>query len=185
MKFEIKELILTGLFAALMVVGAKLMIPTPFGVPLTFQLFFAVYAGLLLKPRAAILSQLVYIVIGLIGIPVFAYGGGFQYIVNPTFGYILGFMFAAGIISFLLKKSMKSNFISVFGIALLGYLVIYIFGNVYFYLVKNLYLVAPIGLIKVFVVMLPYMVKDLVLLVIAAYSATLIIPILRKAGYVK
>jgi len=185
MKFDIKEVILIGLFAALMVVGAKIMIPTPFGVPLTFQLFFAVYAGLLLRPRSAVLSQFIYLLIGLIGIPVFASGGGISYVVNPTFGYLIGFLLAAGLISFLMKKAKNTKFITLLGVVLLGYIATYLFGNIYLYLIKNLYLAAPISFVKVCIVMVPYMIKDLVLLIIAAYSATLILPILRKSGYIK
>lgn len=185
MKLNIKEIILVGLFAALMVVGAKLSIPTPFAVPLTFQLFFAVYAGLLLSTRSAFLSQLIYLIIGLIGVPVFAYGGGISYVVNPTFGYLVGFLLAAGIISFLIKKTKATSFVKILGISVLGYVATYLFGNVYLYLIKNLYLAAPITFVKVCVVMFPYMVKDLILIILAAYTATLIIPILRKTGYVK
>jgi biotin transport system substrate-specific component len=185
MKTNTKELILISLFAALMVVGAKLIIPTPFGVPLTFQLFFAVYAGLLLKPKSAVISQLIYLLIGLIGIPVFAYGGGLQYLLNPTFGYLVGFMLTAGTISFMLSKSKTSSFMVLLGITLIGYSITYVVGNVYFYLIKNLYLAAPIGLLNVFTLMIPYMIKDLVLIVLAAYTATLMLPILRKTGYVK
>lgn len=185
MKPTIKEIILIGLFGALMVVGAKLSIPTPFGVPLTFQLFFAVYAGLLLTVQSAVLSQLIYLVIGLIGIPVFAYGGGIGYVVNPTFGYLIGFLLGAGIISFLVKRLKATKFPMILGISVLGYAAIYLFGNLYLYLIKNLYLAAPITFGKVCVVMFPYMIKDLILVVIAAYTATLILPILRKAGYVK
>ena len=61
MKLTIRDMATIGLFTALMVVGAKLIIPTPFGVALTFQLFFAVFAGLLLGARNAFLSQLIYL----------------------------------------------------------------------------------------------------------------------------
>jgi len=184
MKPQLKEMILISIFAALMVVGAKLSIPTPFGVPLTFQLFFAIYAGLLLTARNALFSQLIYILLGLIGLPVFAYGGGLPYIFNPTFGYILGFALTAFVIGYLMNGMVEIKLTKVLIICLIGYVLTYIVGNVYFYLIKNLYLDAPISLLNIFTIMIPYMIKDLVLLVTAAYSATIVIPVLRKAGHI-
>jgi len=94
-------------------------------------------------------------------------------------------LLAAGLISFLMKKAKNTKFITLLGVVLLGYIATYLFGNIYLYLIKNLYLAAPISFVKVCIVMVPYMIKDLVLLIIAAYSATLILPILRKSGYIK
>lgn len=183
MKLQLKDMILIGIFAALMVVGAKFSIPTPFGIPLTFQLFFAVYAGLLLGAKNALFSQLIYILLGLIGIPVFTMGGGPQYIFNPTFGYLIGFAVTAFVIGYFMDGIKEVYFGKILMIAVAGYVLTYVIGNVYFYLIKNIYLDAPISLGKIFIVMLPYMAKDFVLLVLAAFTATLIIPILRKSGY--
>ena len=65
-----RALILTALFAALTAVGAFLRIPFPIA-PITLQVFFTAMAGVLLGPRYGALSQLVYVVLGLIGLPVF------------------------------------------------------------------------------------------------------------------
>lgn len=184
MKLQLREMIMIGIFAALMFIGAKISIPTPFGVPLTFQLFFCVYAGLLLGAKGGLLSQLVYILLGLIGVPVFSYGGGIQYIFNPTFGYIIGFALASFIIGLLVQR-IKISFIKVLGIAIIGYLAIYLFGNVYFYFIKDLYLNKPIELIEVFKIMFPFMIKDFVLLIIASYTSTIMIPVLRKSGVLR
>jgi biotin transport system substrate-specific component len=184
MKLQLREMIMIGIFAALMFIGAKISIPTPFGVPITFQLFFCVYAGLLLGSKGGLLSQLIYILLGLIGVPVFSYGGGIQYIFKPTFGYIIGFALAAFIIGLLVKR-IKISFIKVLGISIIGYLFIYLIGNLYFYFMKDLYWNKPMELIIVFKVMFPFMVKDFILLIIAAYTSTIMIPILRKSGALK
>ena len=76
------NLILIALFAALSVVGAFVKIPTPL-VPFTLQTLFCVYAGFLLGARRGFASQLLYLLIGLIGIPVFALGGGPSYVLQP------------------------------------------------------------------------------------------------------
>jgi biotin transport system substrate-specific component len=185
MKLQLREMILIGIFAALMVVGAMIKIPTPFGVPITFQLFFSVYAGLLLGAKAGFLSQLIYILLGLVGLPVFTLGGGIHYIFNPTFGYIIGFAVASLVIGLLVDRKTQINFIYLLGISSVGFLAIYLIGNVYLYFIKDLYLNKPASLIGIFKSMTPFMIKDFILLTIAAYTSTIIIPILRKSGTLK
>ena len=182
MKLQLREIIMIGIFAALMVVGAKISIPTPFGVPITFQLFFSIYAGLLLGAKAGFLSQVIYMLLGLIGLPVFTLGGGFSYIFNPTFGYIIGFAVAALIVGLMTQRAKKISFINILSIAAVGFLADFIIGNIYMYLIKDLYIKTPVALTSIFVSMFPYMVKDFILIAIAAYSSTIIIPILRKSG---
>lgn len=89
-----RALVLISLLAALTVVGAHLRIPLPF-VPVTLQAAVACLAGLLVGPWRGGASQLVYITVGLMGFPVFAKGGGLHYVLEPSFGYILGFVAGA------------------------------------------------------------------------------------------
>lgn len=90
MRGKARNIVLPALFTALMVVGALLKINLSW-VPISFQTFFAIFCGLLLPWKQALAAQLLYIALGLSGIPVFAGGGGISYIFAPTFGYILGF----------------------------------------------------------------------------------------------
>lgn len=184
-KFELKEIILIGVFAALMVVGARLSIPTPFGVAITFQLFFAIYAGLLLSPRSALFSQLIYILIGLSGLPVFASGGGFDYVQRPSFGYIIGFALTAFVIAILMKSMKELKLYKVILISTIGFIVSYFVGNIYFYVIMNVHLGEAMSMMTIMGIMIPFMIKDYILLIIASYSATIVIPILRRAGYTK
>jgi biotin transport system substrate-specific component len=78
-----------GLFAALIAAGAFLKIPLPF-VPLTLQTFFAILSGMLLGAKAGALSAGLYVAAGLLGLPIFTLGGGLSYVLQPTFGYLLG-----------------------------------------------------------------------------------------------
>ncbi len=92
--------ILAGLFAALTVFGAQVKIPLPY-VPLTLQTFFVLLSGHLLGPLYGAASQIAYLLLGLIGLPVFAEGGGLAYVFKPTFGYLVGYplaSFVAGMI---------------------------------------------------------------------------------------
>ncbi len=140
-----------GLFTALTAVGAYIKIPLPH-VPITLQTFFVIMSGNLLGYRYGSISQLSYLVLGLIGLPIFAYGGGPGYIFQPSFGYLLGYPIAAFAIGLLLNLSFsihKSNvierirpiFIILFA-DLIGILIIFFTGLSYLYLnIKyNLYL---------------------------------------------
>ncbi len=97
MKLSIKEMTLTSLFAALTVVGSYIFIPLPFSpVPITLQLLFAFLSGGILGKRLGLLSQVLYLFMGAIGLPVFAAGtGGIGIFFGPTGGYLLGFLPAA------------------------------------------------------------------------------------------
>ena len=81
-----------ALFASLISIGAKIMIPLDMiGMHFTLQWLVVLLAGLLLDRRTAVLSVSSYILIGLCGVPVFATGGGIGYLLKPTFGFLLGF----------------------------------------------------------------------------------------------
>ncbi len=95
---KIFQMISAGLFVALVAAGSKLSIPF-WPVPMTMQSLFVLLAGFLLSARTAFLAMVVYVLIGLMGFPVFARGGGPGYIMQPTFGYLLGYMIAAWLVA--------------------------------------------------------------------------------------
>lgn len=84
------------LFAALTSAGALVRIPLPnTPVPMTLQTVFVILSGLVLGSRLGSASQALYIVMGIVGLPVFASGAsGLGYISGPTAGYLLGFIVA-------------------------------------------------------------------------------------------
>ena len=128
-----------AIFVVLMIVSAFIKIPFPL-VPLTFQTVVAVLAGLLLGPLYGTAAVGVYIFMGLIGLPVFTSGGGFAYVVQPTFGYILGFAAAAFVAGALCGRG-KAAQITLRGALLAsvaGFLVNYIVGVPYFLLIWHL-----------------------------------------------
>jgi biotin transport system substrate-specific component len=83
-----------ALFAVLTGVGANIRIPLPY-VPLTLQTLLVLMSGLLLGARRASVSMAMYMLLGLLGVPVFAGGGGFHSLLSPSFGFIAGFIPAA------------------------------------------------------------------------------------------
>ncbi|WP_040210684.1 biotin transporter BioY [Clostridium polynesiense] len=127
-----KDLILISLFAALTAMGAYISIPIGI-VPITLQSLFCLLAAMLLGSKRAALSQLLYIFIGLAGLPVFSGGkGGLTFILSPTFGFVLGFIICALMVGYISEKN-NASFINFFTASILGTLVIYAFGIFLFY----------------------------------------------------
>ncbi len=124
---HIKQQILCGLFAALMACGALIRIPGPF-VPLTLQSFFVFLSGLLLPPKAALFSMFFYMLLGLLGLPVFAGAGGIGYVLQPSFGFIPGFALAAFLIALSRTHSKKHSVSGYFLSCLLGLAALYAMG---------------------------------------------------------
>ena len=141
---QIKQLVLCALFTALTAVGAFLKIPF-FIVPTTCQFFFVAMASVLLGPKLALFSQLGYLIIGLAGVPIFTKGGGFWYIFEPTFGYLIGFCVASFIIGKIVEKAKKQSFLITFMACLAGLVIVYTLGVSYMYYILNFYLKSPIS----------------------------------------
>ena len=78
--------------AALLCVLSPLSIPTAFNIAFTLQVLAVILIALILKPLQALAAQVIYTIIGIIGLPVFAgYQSGFGAIMGPTGGFIIGF----------------------------------------------------------------------------------------------
>lgn len=143
-----REMCMCALFTALLCASAFLRIPTPL-LPITFQTLFVTLAGLMLGGRKGALSTGVYVLIGLLGLPVFTEGGGLSYILKPSFGYLLGFIIGSFITGKLAEKeaSLKNYILSSFA----GMLVIYFVGIIYYFLISSFYLGNEIEIKKLLV----------------------------------
>lgn len=137
-----RKIIYISFFSALTAVGAFIKIPLPH-IPITLQTFIVLMSANLCGPKISFFSQIIYLILGLIGIPVFAYGGGLGYIFQPSFGYLLSYPVCALIIGYLLKffqsgnirfKNSKYKMLSIIVFAdIIGVLVIFIIGLAYLY----------------------------------------------------
>jgi len=125
---KVKDLILIFTFAFLTSIGSKIKIEIGI-VPITFQTFFVFLSGIVLGSKKGALSQIVYLFLGLLGFPLFARGGGLFYIFSPTFGYIIGFIFASFISGFLKEK--KYSYLKGLLILIFANITIYLFGLIY------------------------------------------------------
>ncbi|MDD4330900.1 MAG: biotin transporter BioY [Methanosarcinaceae archaeon] len=166
---KLKKMVFASLFAALIAAGAYIKIPLPFSpVPITIQVFFVFLAGALLKSKWGSLSVLVYILLGIAGLPVFSGGAsGIGLLFGPTGGYILGFGLAAFIIGFLSEKSGKSGFFSNFLFMSVGLCLIYACGLAQLAFVAKFRLLQSLSL-----GLLPFLPGDLLKLTAAAYIAS-------------
>ena len=183
-KMNIRLMVMCAVFAALTAIGAFIKVPVPV-VPFTLQFFFTTLAGLLLGRKYGSLSILLYIIIGLIGIPVFTEGGGISYVFKPTFGYIIGFCigtYVTGVIAET-KNGAVLSFKRLLGASFSGLAVVYICGMVYCYIISNFVIGSPIAIkpliIYCFVLAVP---GDIVLCVLASVVAKRIIPVLKRRG---
>jgi biotin transport system substrate-specific component len=127
-----KDIVLTALFVALMIVSAFIRIKLPF-VSITFQLITAIASGIFLGPKYGPLSQVIYLLLGLIGLPFFAEGGGFTYIFKTSFGYLLSFPLTSFVAAGLWKNSLFSKASSIF----FGILTSYAIGVPYLWYIIN------------------------------------------------
>lgn len=132
MKLKTKDLALVGLFAALMAVCAWISIPVG-PVPVTLQTFAVFLAAALLGSKRGTLAVLVYILLGVVGLPVFA---RFSTLNPVTFGYVLGFLPLGMLTAAAEKLFPKKAFALPLGMVL-GLLVCYLVGTVWFYYVMH------------------------------------------------
>jgi len=134
---------LVALFAVLTAVGAFIRVPLPF-VPFTLQFFFCALGGLLLGSRLGSYAQVVYMAMGLLGLPVFSGGGGIQSLLRPSFGYIVGFVAAAWVIGRLgEREKLPWTFWSATRATLAGLGVLYLVGVPWLWAVYSWYLNDP------------------------------------------
>jgi len=92
MKFRAQDILNVALFSALTAIGALIHIPLPV-VPITLQTVFTYMAGALLGGYLGALSQIIYVLMGVAGLPIFAgWRAGISVLVGPTGGYLFGFI---------------------------------------------------------------------------------------------
>jgi len=140
--------------AALIAVLAQISIPIG-PVPFTLQNFAIGLIATVFRPREAVLSVGLYLLLGAIGIPVFASGGaGFHVLVGPSAGYLWFDLVYAGLTSYLIHK--KSGYIRIFLANLLGDALVFVGGII------GLHFLAGMPFEKALVVgVLPFIIPDL------------------------
>ena len=173
------DMTLAAMFVALMAIGANITSWAPFrvvrGFPITLQTFFCVLAGAVLGRRLGAVAMIVYMLVGLAGVPVFAkLSGGLSIIFQPTFGFILSFIVAAYATGWLINRGPQpastARFVTA---ALVGMILNYVIGTNWMYMAYKLWAEAPQGLSygMVWGWMLAPLPKDIVLSIVAGVIA--------------
>tara|TARA_A100001015_G_scaffold54057_1_gene59278 strand:- start:34 stop:582 length:549 start_codon:yes stop_codon:yes gene_type:complete len=119
-----KSVLLIFFGSLILTLSAK--IQTPYApVPTTMQTFAVLLLGMSLGYKLATITVIVYLIEGMLGMPVFAKGGGIIYLTGPTSGYLFGFIFASFAAGFLKKNN---SYFYVFFYLLFSVSIIYIIG---------------------------------------------------------
>lgn len=163
---------------ALLCVLSPLAIPLPILVPITLQVMVVVLVALILNPVHALISQLLYTVLGIVGLPVFSGGkSGFAALASPTGGFIIGFIFASFFISLLKGDGNGKNAVARYILVsvLVGIPCVYIPGIIWFSVVQNVDLLTSAKLVAASFILI-----DIAKCVAAALIAVPVKAALRK-----
>lgn len=172
---SLRRMAYAAMFGALTCVGAVTFIPITLSVPITLQTLFTDLAGVLLGGCGGALSQAVYVLLGLMGLPVFAGGkAGLGTLLGPTGGYLIGFIIGAWVIGILAERRKNPGLPWIFLALVLGNLVIYTLGTLQLMAVAHL----PLGK-ALLIGVIPFIPGDLLKLLAAGLLA------LKLRAYVK
>ena len=173
-KSLLQKMLMTALFTALTTAGAFLHIGEA-----SLQSLFAALSGILLGPVWGPASQALYVFMGILGLPVFVSGGGFAYIAQPTFGFLLGMILASFVTGILTEKTRWNIWL----VSALGLLSVYLIGIPYCYF--HFMSIAPeemtfVAAINMGIVFLP---MDFAKLFAVAGIGKRLLPVVRKELY--
>lgn len=169
------NLVLSGILMGLLVVSSIIRIPLG-TISITFQTLVIFVIALLLGYKWGSLTILCYLIVGLLGLPVFSKGGGFHYVLEPSFGYLVSFLIATFVVGKLVEKNTtyKRMIIACF----IGLAIIYAIGLVYLYIIMKYYLQLTIEGFNFFVV---YCLIPLPMDIISIFIAVIIVKRLKIA----
>ena len=163
-KINILQITLCAVLTALLAVLSQVTVPLPGGVPLTLQTFAVALCGALLGVRLSACSVGVYLLLGVIGVPVFhGFTGGFGIITGPTGGFLIGFLPMAVLCSLAVKRTNVTK-VSLFALGLIS---CHLLGVIQYSLVTGTDFFRAFLLVS-----LPFLLKDS-LSVFAAYMTAL------------
>ena len=141
---SVRELVFCALFIALITLGTFIRIPIGNDF-YTLQFLFTLLAGLVLGAKLGAVAVATYVLLGLIGVPVFASGGGPGYIAQPTFGYLVGFIVQAGFCGAAARRWNAHGVKQLLLVNIGGMAIVYLFGLVWFYISSNYVINAPVS----------------------------------------
>ena len=123
---NLSKIVFSLLGIILLSVSSKISIPF-YPVPMTLQTF-VVYFIAASMGMVGFYATVSYVILGLIGLPIFAAGGGFGYVMSPTFGFLYGMILASFVIAYFSKNLFNKNLIKIILSIFIGALIIFICG---------------------------------------------------------
>jgi biotin transport system substrate-specific component len=171
---QLRWIVLASLMAALTAVGAYIHVPIG-PVPIVLSTLFVLLSGLLLGGHWGMASMGLYLLVGAIGMPVFAGGkGGFAHFFGPTGGYLFGYVLASWVTGFISERSRGLLVLDIFAV-LVGSLTIYSLG------VPWLKMVTQMSWPKTLMVgMVPFLIGDAIKASVAVILARSVRPVLKR-----
>lgn len=163
--FTVEDIVLIALFVALITICSFIRIP--FGtIPFTLQTFGVFVTAGLLGTKRGLATIMVYILMGLIGVPVFGGAGGMAVLAGNAGGYIIGFIFSVLIIGLIISRFGKGNLTKRFAVSvvamILGDAACFVVGTIQFMALTNMGLAMSLGYCVV-----PFIIPDLIKIVVA------------------
>jgi biotin transport system substrate-specific component len=173
-KISTKDLVMTGMFTAIICVMSQIAIPTQ-PIPFTLALLAIFLTGALLSPRYAFFAVLAYLLLGAFGVPVFAgMKGGLQQLTGYTGGYLAAYPLMAFVTSLSYKLSKKNKIVGLTIGMLLSLLLCYLIGTAWFTVLTDNSFYAALTMC-----VFPFVLFDLIKIVLAVSISTVI----RKTAF--
>lgn len=133
----VKDICGIAIMAAITTVLAQIIVPMPAGVPISLQTFAIMLSGIILGPKYGAISSLIYLLMGIVGMPVFTgFRGGIQVFAGPTGGFLIAFPVLAYLSGMAIQHKKKSRVWMVFFLGL-GLVVNYCLGVTFFCVIMD------------------------------------------------
>lgn len=140
-KTDLKFSLVTNIFIIiicnlLLILSAKIKVDL-YPVPMTLQPLAILLISMLCGRNIAVSTVSLYLIQGMLGIPVFAYGGGLLYLIGPTGGFLFGFLIASIVLGELADRGWGKHFLKSISTMLVGMFIIYFFGILQLSIIKG------------------------------------------------
>ncbi|HZJ78938.1 MAG TPA: biotin transporter BioY [Clostridia bacterium] len=175
---KLLKLTITAIFAALSVILSQISFTIPMtAIPFSMGIVSAFLSGALLPKYYALLSQVLYLSLGAIGLPVFSqFRGGLSVLAGPTGGYLVGYIFVAFFVAIAVEHYKKHLLLSLQISMLISLFVLYFIGTVWFIFVTGSHYVAALTTCVV-----PFIIPDIIKIFLAAYFSIALRKALEKS----
>jgi biotin transport system substrate-specific component len=171
---KIRDMVFTALFAAIICVMAPFVIPMG-PIPLSLATFAIYIAASVMNWKYGTLAVIIYIALGVVGLPVFSgFTGGLPKLVGPTGGFILGYILLALAEGFFIDKLESKKWAYSLGMVI-GSVLLYTCGTIWFMIIMNVTLAKALALCVI-----PFLLGDIVKIILASFIAPRLRKMLKK-----